>query len=147
MFHKLTPELHYSVLPHMASHPTFAQALQYIQFHDNELRLAQAKTPTSRARPPAKAVIRPPTPFVLSSGTPREKSFTPRPNYSSPAPPVLPRVARLRSPAPAETTLAPCFSCGQAGYFKSECPQLAIYVVEEQLSDEEPSDESENEQP
>src|ERR1035438_1848810 len=40
LFHKLTPELHSSVLPHIALRPSYAQALQYMQFYNNELRLA-----------------------------------------------------------------------------------------------------------
>jgi hypothetical protein len=145
LFHKLTPELHYSLISLMATHPGDAEAIRQMQFHDNELRLARDKKrilrTTSRAAPPAPLARYSATPSA--SPAPQERSPA-----RSPAPPTF-RPGTTRSPSlgrdPAGAT---CYNCGRPGHISPDCPDTvkADHRIHE-IVDSEDSDESGNEQP
>ena len=87
------------------------------------------------------------TPYTPVPSSFRERSITPKLGRALVTPPTPYRATRSRSPALADTTLGIYFGYSRTGHFQAECPQAAVSAMEEQLSEEGPSDESENEQP
>lgn len=148
LFHKLTPALHDSVRAQMSTRPTLKQALGFMQFHDNDLRLAKMRRQDERrARPRYPTTV----PAVTSALPPLARSSSPAPRYASPlvsrersAPtPTTVFHARTRSPTPSsDPAKATCFSCGTKGHFKRDCPQVSVvdkYDSESRSENDEPS--------